>query len=156
MIKLIPVALATVPVIAFTVTSNSYGGDLYQTGEPETVEPEIASLQSCESTDVALYFHNELIEMHTAEFLGEVIQTASECGDFLVRITPISEYNEDMTIRNYERALNNVEETQAYLEAYDAPYELEHKSNWGVSKDRPYRSGHTVTITVEIQQDQQA
>lgn len=57
------------------------------------VDPEIRKIESCEAADLEIFFHDDIITSHSADFLGESLMLASDCGDVKVSIQPILETN---------------------------------------------------------------
>ncbi|NNE57278.1 MAG: hypothetical protein HKN36_04140 [Hellea sp.] len=145
MLKIIPVALATVPCILLPLmgSGHSFAHANYNNIDDQT-PAEFSALGQCKPTDIELFFEGELMRFHTAEFLTDAIQTAKDCGDAYVEISPIKSEN---TFLN-PHAENNVEEAILYLESHDVEYQVIDPIHVPADQDYAYNDGHTVSIRI--------
>lgn len=57
--------------------------------EDAFIEPEFEQLERCKSAELDVFFHENYITMHSAEYLAEGIEIAKSCGNANFTITPI-------------------------------------------------------------------
>ena len=53
------------------------------------IEPEFRQLENCETAELDVYFYDNYITYHSAEYIAEGIQLSSACGNAKYVITPI-------------------------------------------------------------------
>ena len=92
MLKLLLCSAMIVPcfIIPFTGAAKNQMVSLHKTSFEEAfIEPELKQLENCETAELDVFFHENYITTHSAEYLAEGIDIAKSCGkaDFL--ITPI-------------------------------------------------------------------
>jgi len=78
-------------IIPFIGTSTeSYITDYETTSYEEAyVEPEFEQLENCEAAELDVFFHENYITSHSAEYIAEGIELSKDCGDANYVITPI-------------------------------------------------------------------
>ena len=148
--KLIPVAAITIPWIALPYAPMAESiNDTLKQPVANKESNELASLSMCQETDIDLYFHNELMKFHTAEYLSDIFEAADDCGHVSVQIFPIKLNDSDEKQSVFQA--ENIVETMLYLDAYNINHALASPDSdeWDSRVNIiPSGEGHTLTIRV--------
>ncbi len=92
MFKLLLSAVAMAPVIMFGVSGPAETkAQKFETisFEEYFIEPVYKQLGNCESADLDIFFHDEYVTTHSAEYIAEAISISSNCSDTEYYIHPI-------------------------------------------------------------------
>lgn len=118
MLKLILATALVAPCFALPFV-NGAGAEVvsYETASFEDyfIAPELAQLEACNSAQLDVFFHGELITTHSAEFVGEAVALSSSCGDATYVIRPIAQ--DSFTDMQAAEVLQQANELLAVLEA---------------------------------------
>lgn len=78
-------------IIPFTGTSAESYITKYETTsfEEAYIEPEFSQLENCKAAELDVFFHENYITSHSAEYIAEGIELSKDCGDAKYVITPI-------------------------------------------------------------------
>ena len=92
MLKLLLCSAMIVPcfIIPFTGAAKNQMASVYKTSfEDAFIEPELKQLERCKPAELDVFFHENYITTHSAEYLAEGIEIAKACGNANFSITPI-------------------------------------------------------------------
>ena len=92
MLKLLLCSAMIVPcfIIPFTGAAKNQMASVYKTSfEDAYIEPELRQLERCKAAELDVFFHENYITTHSAEYLAEAIEIAKSCGNADFSITPI-------------------------------------------------------------------
>jgi len=53
------------------------------------IDPEFERLEVCKAAEIDVFFHNQYVTMHSAEYIAEAIELAKKCEDVEYMIQPI-------------------------------------------------------------------
>lgn len=113
MLRLLLCTSLIAPVMFMTIKSSDASTLFSFDHWEEDVEPAIKQLESCEPTEMSIFFHDLLITAHSAEYVIDGISTAQSCPDVtfeIVRLIPEVAEPEDLSI-----SLKHAEELQDYI-----------------------------------------
>lgn len=71
--------------------------------EDTYIEPEFKQLENCRAAELDVYFHEDYVTMHSAEYVADGIKRAEDCKNATYTITPIiptTSYADEDTILN--------------------------------------------------------
>ena len=83
--------------------------------EARITEPNVKALTNCDTAEVPVFFHDDLILTHSAEFITESLQAASACGSVDLTIIPV--IPDDAEGRDLELSKIRLAELNAYVGA---------------------------------------
>lgn len=83
--------------------------------EAKITEPNVEALTNCDAADVPVFFHDDLILTHSAEFITESLQAAKACGSVDLTIIPV--VPDDAEARDLELSKIRMAELNAYIGA---------------------------------------
>lgn len=92
MLKLLLCSAFIAPCIILPFTGNAKSQMVsFETTSYEEayVEPEFEQLENCEAAELDVFFHENYITSHSAEYIAEGIELSGICGDASFIITPI-------------------------------------------------------------------
>ena len=81
--------LAPCVILPFTGSSDALGASTKISFEDAYISPELAKVKSCEAAEFDVYFHDALIELHSADYLARAVSLASKCGAASYTIKPV-------------------------------------------------------------------
>lgn len=119
--------------------------DTYET----FIDTKVAALSGCEPDNVPVYFRNEYVETHSAEFLHTAVDAASEC--FGLKATVMNLKFENMTEAELELADDQAEEVSEFLNAYDNTVEVERGAR-EIELDTRAVNGRAVIVEFNFEQ----
>lgn len=85
------VAIAPIAILPWvTQEADAIEADAVDSSYAELVrDPSIDALSQCEEGRLPIFFHDELVTMHSAEFIHEGLAAVESCGDITVEIIPV-------------------------------------------------------------------
>jgi len=93
MLKLLLCSAIIAPCLILPFTQSSAESPIV---EPEVnsfevayVEPELTSLESCENAELDVFFYDNYITTHSAEYVAEGVKLSQDCKNVSYIITPI-------------------------------------------------------------------
>lgn len=100
------------------ITADNVEAPLYETATFAEAyqEPRLDKIAQCEDTQIGIFFHEELLESHSAEYIRNSVEEASSCHDANYIIHPLSTENPSA---DYTQTLHaQAQELSLTLEAY--------------------------------------
>ena len=93
MLRLLFCTAAIIPIAILpwaTEEADAIEADVVDASYAELVrDPSIAALSQCESGELPIFFHDELVTTHSAEFIHEGLEATQDCGAVTVEIVPV-------------------------------------------------------------------
>lgn len=93
MSKLLLCSALIAPCLILPFSASSFGKQdiVYDkvSFEEAYIEPELDRLDNCQSADLDIFFHENYITTHTAEYIAEGIELSSNCKNINYVISPI-------------------------------------------------------------------
>lgn len=157
MLKLLLSAALVAPCFIIPLTSSSAEPEsvVYNTPSFETtyIEPELERLEKCKSAELDVFFHENYITTHSAEYIAEGIKLSDACTKASYVITPIipaSSHIDEKDVLNV-----HTEELSLILEAYGI-YPVIAGADVQTEFNSLSANGRTVTLKIVIKESDSA
>lgn len=136
MLRLLFYSAALVPLASVPwMTSKAYipQNEVTRSVDPQYVaEPNMDALTACQTGEVPVFFHDELILTHSAEFITESLKAMKGCGRVNLEIVPIlpkeaQQSDIDMSqkrmaeLKAYVTSVSDIAEIETDLRILDEP-----------------------------------
>ena len=119
MFKLLLCSVFFAPLIVLPLSAStdrkmpSYGADF----DSVYVDPELEKIDACENADLDIFFHEEFITSHSAEYLSEGLNRVSDCATGDLAIQPVLQADATSTDETLLKA--QITELKIIIEAHD-------------------------------------
>lgn len=119
-------AIFTPCIIAPLFFSAASDVPVFETNNVQTayIEPELDKLERCQDAELDVFFHDEYVTLHSAEYLADSIEIAKTCGNARYIVTPIDPKSVGISTRIDESVYT--EEVSLLLKAHGV--DVEHSS----------------------------
>ena len=133
-------------VAAITMTSSAETVKVnYERPTHEDVRNvELGKMANCISTDIPIFFFEGYVELHSAEYLGEAVNSVKQCEIIKVNITLIVEGNDPL------ESLAERKELEAYFDAYEIDATIEY--SYSAEIDTLALNGRTAIVSLALEQ----